>query len=704
MKRTKSVIIIIVLLILCGCSKKAEFNMEPPKAKKIKKELTNLGHTRIDEYFWLNDRNNPEVIKYLEDENKYTEGYLTSYKDTEKEIYDEIIGRIKQDDESVPYKLNGYFYYRKFEKGKEYPVYCRKKGDLKAKEEIILNVNDLAKGYKYFAVAGLSVSPNSNLLAYGVDTVSRRNYTIFVKDLTTGKTTKEISANTAGTAYWGNDNKTLIYSVKDETLRPFKVMRHTVGNDYNADIEVYNEKDNTFNTYLSKTKSQKYILIQCKSTMTTEYKYIDADNPTAPAKTVQPRERGLLYDVDHFGEDFYITTNLNALNFKLVKTPVAKSGKTNWKDVLPHRSDVLVEGIEIFKDYLVVNERKNGLNNLHVIKWSDNSDYYIQFDEPVYTVGLTSNYDFDAKTIRYSFESLKTPATETEFNLDTKLKKVLKQMEVLGGYKADDYVTERIYVPSRDGVKIPVSLVYKKGVKKDGTNPLFLYAYGSYGYSTDPSFDITIPSLLDRGFIYAIAHIRGGQEMGRSWYEDGKLLKKMNTFFDFIDCGEFLVKEKYTNHDKIVAAGGSAGGLLIGATVNLSPKTFKAVIAAVPFVDCVTTMLDESIPLTTAEYDEWGNPNIKEYYDYMLKYSPYDNVEKKEYPAMLVTTGLHDSQVQYWEPAKWVAKLRDMKTDKNILLLKTNMNAGHGGASGRLERYKETATEYAFFLSQLGIE
>lgn len=702
MKKTKIILTVLFVILLIGCNKKVEFNMEAPKAVKIQKELITQGHSRIDNYFWLNNREDPKVISYLEEENKYTKGYFSSYKDIEDKVYNEIISRIKQDDSSVPYLFNGYYYYTKYETGKEYPIYCRKKENLEAKEEIILDVNELAKGHSYFQVRGLTVSPNSNLIAYGVDTVSRRNYSIYVKDLSTNKITKEILANTDGTPYWGNDNKTIIYSIKDETLRPFKILRHNLGDNYKNDVEVYSEKDNTFNTYLSKTKSQKYIFIRCNSTLTSEYLYIDADNPTAPAKIIHTRERGLLYDVDHFENNFYIKTNQNATNFKLVKTPVNKTTKNNWVEVIPNREDVLLESIEIFSNYLVIEERKNGLNHIRVKKWDDTTDYYIEFDEPVYTVGLSVNRDFNTQVLRYRFESLKTPSTDIEFNLESKTKKMLKQTEVLGGYNAENYETERIFVKVRDGVEVPLSIIYKKGLKKDGKNPLLLYSYGSYGYSTDPGFNIAIPSLLDRGFVYVIAHIRGGQEMGRHWYEDGKLLKKKNTFYDFIDCAEYLIENKYTNREELAAMGGSAGGLLIGASINISPKSFKAVIAAVPFVDVVTTMLDDTIPLTTAEYDEWGNPNIKEYYDYMLSYSPYDNVEKKEYPAIFVTTGLHDSQVQYWEPAKWVAKLREMKTDKNILLLETNMTAGHGGASGRLQRYKEIARDYTFFISQVG--
>ncbi|MBZ0242584.1 MAG: S9 family peptidase, partial [Bacteroidales bacterium] len=539
--------------------------------------------------------------------------------------------------------------------------------------------------------------------AYSVDTVSRRQYTIYVKNLTTGEIYAQNIPNTSGNMAWGNDNKTLFYSVKDETLRPYKVMRHNIDKDYEQDVTVFTEDDPTFYAFVYKTKSRAYIMVGTVSTMSAEYRFVDANKPQNDFTMVQARQPDMLYGVDHYKNDFYIRTNLDAQNFRLMKTRVKKPGMDNWKEVIAHRPDVLLEDFEIFSDYLAVSERQKGLVNIRVMSWDKKNDYYLDFGEPVYTAYMSTNVDFETKTLRYGYTSLTTPNSVYDYDMAAKTRTLLKQQEVLGGYNPAEYVSERLYVPSHDGVMVPVSLVYKKGLQKNGKNPLVLYGYGSYGASMDVYFSSTRLSLLDRGFVWAIAHIRGGEELGRQWYEDGKLLNKKNTFHDFIACGDYLVKEKYTDSEHLFAMGGSAGGLLVGAVANMRPELWKGVIAAVPFVDVVTTMLDESIPLTTGEYDEWGNPNEKEYYDYILSYSPYDNVEAKNYPAMLVTTGLHDSQVQYWEPAKWVAKLRDMKTDNNTLLLKTNMDFGHGGASGRFERLKETALEYAFMMNELGM-
>ncbi len=675
----------------------------PPAAEKKPKELTIHGDTRVDNYYWLNKREDPKVIDYLVKENEYTEKVLGHTSELQKKLYDEIIGRIKQDDASVPYKDNGYYYYTRYEEGKEYPIHCRKKESLDAPEEIMLNVNEMAKGYSYYSVNGLSVSPDNKTLAYGVDTLSRRIYDIYFKDLATGNIYQQKIPNTTGGSVWANDNKTLYYSLKDETLRPYKVLMHKFGTEINNDKEIYTEADPTFNVFIDKSKSHKYIFIGSYSTLSTEIRFADADNPDAGFKVIHPREKDLEYSVDHYKDKFYIKTNYDAMNFRLMEVPVDNPAKENWKEVIAHRPDVLLEGMEIFRNYFVLQERTKGLTQLRIIKWDDRSEHYIDFGEPTYMAFTTANPDFDTDLLRYGYTSLTTPFSQYDYNMNTMEKVLLKRDEVLGDFNPDNYYSERIYADADDGTKIPISLVYRKGIEKNGDNPLLLYGYGSYGISTDASFSSVRLSLLDRGFIYAIAHVRGGQELGRQWYEDGKLLKKKNTFTDFINCAEYLVKEKYTSKEKIFGYGGSAGGLLIGAVANMRPDLFKGLMAAVPFVDVVTTMLDESIPLTTGEYDEWGNPNIKEYYDYILSYSPYDNVERKDYPAMLVTTGLHDSQVQYWEPAKWVAKLRDMKTDQNMLLLQTNMAAGHGGASGRFERYKRTALEYAFLLNLLGI-
>lgn len=676
---------------------------QPPQARQIPKELTTHGDTRVDKYYWLNERENPEVIAYLNAENEYTDKMLSHTENLQQELYQEIVGRIKQTDESVPYKDKGYWYYTRYEEGKEYPIFARKKGSLDAPEEVMLNANLRAEGQSYYAASGMDVSPNNRLLAFGEDTVSRRKYTLRFKDLQTGELLPDQIPNTTGSAVWANDNKTVYYTMKDPALRSFKIFKHTLGTPASQDQEVYHEADETFSTFVYKTKSDKYIIIGSGSTVSNEYRYLDADNPSGKFKVLQARERGLEYSVDHFGDKFYIVTNKDgASNFKLMQTPVNKTGKENWKEVIPRREDVLLEGIEIFKDYLVLQERKNGLTEIRVRKWNDpKTDYYIDFGEEAYTAYVDVNPDFDSQTLRFGYTSMTTPYSTYDYNMQTKEKDLLKQQEVLGDFDPNNYEAKRIYATATDGTKIPVSLVYRKGISLNGQNPTLLYGYGSYGNSMNPSFSSPRLSLLDRGFVFAIAHIRGGQEMGRQWYEQGKMLQKKNTFTDFIDAAEYLVEQNYTNPDKLFAQGGSAGGLLMGAVVNMRPDLFEGVLAAVPFVDVVTTMLDTSIPLTTGEFDEWGNPAEKQYYDYMLSYSPYDNVEAKDYPNMLVTTGLHDSQVQYWEPAKWVAKLREMKTDDNMLLLHTNMEAGHGGASGRFERYKETALQYAFLLNLL---
>lgn len=703
----------LIATLVTGCNMN-ETKISPPIAEKIPQELTENehGNTRIDNYFWMRltdeqkvaeqkDERTLKVIEYLEKENEYTQTVLGHTKELQEKLYEEIVGRIKQKDESVPYKENGYFYYRRYEEGKEYPIHCRKKDNLDNTEEIILDVNKLAEGKDYCKVRAISISPDNKLMAFGLDTVSRRQYDIYIKNLETGELLEDNIKNTLGSVVWANDNKTFFYVTKDETLRPNKIFKHKLGHSQEKDNLIYEEKDPTYISYVIKSKSNRFIEIVSLSTLSTEYRFLDANTPDAEFKVFEPRERGVEYSIYHFEDHFYIKTNLNAKNFQIMKTPVAKTGKENWKTVIEHREDVYLNDVDIFKEYLVLSERKNGLIEIRVIKWDDNSEFYIDFGEETYSVYTTTNLDFDTEILRYFYNSLTTPASTYEINLASKEKALLKQTEVLGGYNPDEYMAERHYATGRDGTKIPISLVYKKGLIRDGENPLLLYAYGSYGSSTDPNFNSHRLSLLDRGFVFAIAHVRGGQELGRQWYEDGKLLKKKNTFYDFIDCGIYLIEEDFTNSDMIFAYGGSAGGLLVGTVINMAPDLFKGAIAAVPFVDVISTMLDESIPLTTGEFDEWGNPKEKEYYDYMLSYSPYDNIEAKDYPALLVTTGFHDSQVQYWEPAKWVAKLRDMKTDDNLLMLHTNMSFGHGGASGRFERYKEIALVYAFMLDQI---
>ena len=679
--------------------------MKAPVAEKIRKALVTHGHKRIDNYFWLNERDNPKVIKYLEAENAYT-SYIM--KDTEKlreKIYNEIVGRIKQTDMSVPYFENGYYYYIRYEDGREYPIYCRKKENLDAAEEIILNVNEMAVGHEYYHVAGLAVSLNNQLLAFGVDTISRRLYTIYFKDLSTGKILDDKMINTTGTAAWSNDNNTVFYTIKDrQTLRSYKIMKHKLGSDSSHDRTVYEENDDTFSTYVYKTKSNKFIVISSSSTLSNEYRFADADYPGSEFVLFHPREKKLEYDIDHFEDKFYIRTNLDAINFRLMETPVRKTGKENWSEVIPHRDDVLIENFEVFKGHLVVDERIRGLTQLRIINMKNNNEHYIHFEEQAYTAWISVNPEFNTEILRFGYSSLTTPNSTFDYNMNTKDKKLMKQQEVVGDFKPEYYISERLFAPADDGTLIPVSLVYRKGLIKDGNNPLLLYGYGSYGHTTEATFSSERLSLLDRGFIYAIAHARGGQILGRKWYEDGKLLKKKNTFTDFNSCAEYLIRENYTDTDRLFATGASAGGLLIGAVINMKPELYKGVIASVPFVDVVTTMLDESIPLTTFEYDEWGNPNKKEYYEYMLSYSPYDNVRAVNYPAMLVTAGFYDSQVQYWEPAKWVAKLRHVKKDDNLLLLYTNMDTGHSGATGRFKQYRETALEYSFLLKLLRIK
>lgn len=681
--------------------------LQEPQAKRVPVKLEKHGDVRTDDFFWLNQREDSSVIDYLNEENAYREAMMKNTEALQADLYDEMVGRIKQDDSSVPYLLDGFYYYSRYNKGDQYPIFCRKKESLSAPEEVLLNVNDLAEGHAYYQVSSISVRPDSNMIAFGVDTVSRRIYTIHFKDLVTGEILSESIPNTSGSATWAEDNQTLFYSSKDsETLRQDRIHKHVLGTTADADVEVYFEEDDTFNTFVYKSKTKKYILIGSQSTLTTEYRYIPANLPDAEFQIIQPRTRGLEYSAAHYGDYWYIKTNHDeAKNFKLVRTSLEKSTVEYWEDVIPHRPDVLLEGIEIFNDFLVVDERKNGLNHLHIIRWDGSEDHYMQFYEETYTSYIGNNPQYDTEWLRFGYSSLTTPNSVMEYNMNTKESVVLKEQEVVGGYEKSEYHSERIWAEAQDGVLVPMSLIYRKDKKQAGGNPVLLYAYGSYGYTIDPSFSSTRLSLLDRGFVYAIAHIRGGEYLGREWYENGKLLQKKNTFTDFIACGKHLVKEAYTTPEHLYAMGGSAGGLLMGAVVNLEPELFNGVIAAVPFVDVMTTMLDESIPLTTGEYDEWGNPNDKEYYDYMLSYSPYDNVTQLPYPAMLITTGLHDSQVQYWEPAKWIAKLRLNRTNPNRpLLMHCNMDTGHGGASGRFEAYKEVAMEYAFLLDLEGIQ
>ena len=669
--------------------------------------LEKFNDVRIDNYYWLNDPKNPEVIAYLNQENAYYDVMTANTKDFQKELFKEMKSRIKEDDQSVPYLYNGYFYLTRFETGQDYPIHTRKKGSLEANEEIMFNCNEMAMGQSYFNLGGVSVSPDNQFATFAVDKVSRRIYDIQIKNLTTGEILPDIIKNASGSSVWANDNKTIFYTKKDNiTLRSDKVYRHTIGTNPLNDELIFEEKDDTFDVFVYKEKSKKYIVIGSSSTLTNEFQILNADTPKEKFKIFQPRVRGLEYSISHFGNDFYILTNKDkATNFKLMKTPETATLKNNWVDVIPHREDVLIEDTEIFKDYLVVEERSNGLTQLRIMPWSGEGEYYLPFKSETYAAYTSTNVDFDTDILRYGYQSLGTPPSIIDFNMKTKTKDVKKELEVLGGkFDKNNYEEKRIWATAQDGTKIPISIIYRKGIKLDGKNPVLQYAYGSYGHSTDATFSSTRLSLLDRGFVFAIAHIRGGEDLGRPWYENGKLLKKKNTFTDFVDCSKFLIEQKYTSPKHLYAEGGSAGGLLMGVIVNIAPELYNGVIAQVPFVDVMTTMLDDSIPLTTGEYDEWGNPNKKEYYDYMRSYSPYDNVVAQKYPNMLITTGLHDSQVQYWEPAKWVAKLRTLKVDNNLLLLNTDMDAGHGGASGRFEALKEVAKEFSFLLDLEGIQ
>ena len=675
--------------------------MKQPLAKKIAKKLTKHNHNRIDNYYWLNDRENPEVIDYLNNENAYTKSVMQNTEKLQTEIYNEIVGRIKQTDISVPYNLNGYSYYTKFKKGKEYPIFCRNSIKKDSGEEVFLDGNKMAEGTSFFQIGDWEFSPNNKILAYSSDTVSRRKYDIYFKDTETGKPIDEVISNTTGTVVWANDNLTVYYEVKDKTLRSYRIYKHIIGSAVDSDVLVYEEKDSTFDVEVYKTKSESYIVISSESTLSTECRILEANKPDGKFRIFQTRLPEMEYSIDHQNGRFLILTNNKAINFRLMEVEEKNTNIDNWKEIIPARADIMIEEVDVFSDFYVVTERKNGLPKFRIFNTVNNSDSYLNFDEDDYYVETTTNPEYNSQKFRYRYTSLKTPLTVYDFDMINRKQKLLKRQEVIGGYDPNNYITERKYALSRDSVKVPISIVYKKGFKIDGKAPLLLYGYGSYGYSIESIFKSSRLSLLDRGFAYAIAHIRGGEELGREWYEDGKMLNKKNTFFDFIDCGEYLVSEKYTSYNTMFALGGSAGGLLVGAVVNYRPDLFKGVIAAVPFVDVVTTMLDESIPLTTSEYDEWGNPNEKEYYEYMYSYSPYDQVKKMDYPALLITTGLHDSQVQYWEPAKWVAKLREMKTNNNTLLLKTNMDFGHGGASGRFEQHKETALEYTFMLMLL---
>jgi oligopeptidase B len=711
----------LILLNFAGCKEETSkedkmIKGKEPLAEKVDHEIVTHGDKRIDPYFWMRlsdeqkesknpDEQTKKVIDYLNDENDYLNAQMAHTEKFQEKLYHEIVNRIPQRDESVPVVKNGYEYAVRYEEGEDYALHVRKSIDSKSTEEVLLNIPELAKDHAYYALASKKVSPNNKRMVYGVDTVSRRQYTLYVKDLETGKLLTDVIPNTTGSAVWANDNETIFYTRKDSiTLRACQIFKHKLGTNPEDDELVFEEKDETFSAYVFKSKSQDFIFIGSYQTISSEVLYIKADQPDDDFKVIIPRERNHEYDVDHYGDDFYITTNKNALNFKLVKAPIQNPSYDNWTEVIPHRNDVFLENIELFRNFLVVEERKDGLTHLRVMPWEEaKEDYYIAFNDPTYMSYIGQNPEFNTDILRFGYSSLTTPHSIYDYNMVNKEKDLKKQTKVLDdNFSPENYKSERLYAVARDGAKVPISIVYKKGFQKDGKAPLLLYGYGSYGNSIDPYFSSVRLSLLDRGFAFAIAHIRGGQEMGRAWYEDGKLLKKKNTFYDFIDCAEYLIDENYTAPQNLFAQGGSAGGLLVGAVMNMRPDLWKGVLAGVPFVDVVSTMLDETIPLTTGEFDEWGNPKNEEYYNYMLSYSPYDNIEEKAYPNLLITTGYWDSQVQYWEPAKWIAKLRDKRTNENKLFMYCNMDVGHGGASGRFEKYKEVALEYAFILDLAG--
>ncbi len=660
------------------------------------------GDSRVDNYFWLRERENPQVIGYLEAENAYTEQALSAFKGLQDGLVDEMKARIQPDEESAPYKRGEFFYYTRYVEGSDYPIYARKKGALDAPEQVLLDVNELAGDAEYFAVNGFSVSPDDGVAAYAVDTVGRRHYDLYFLDIESGELLADKIVDTTGSFEWANDSKTILYGKQEPvTLRPYRIMRHKLGRA--DDSLVYEEADETNYLYLSKSISSKFIYLTSSQTLSTEVRFVPADSPADAPELFLPREEDHKYYVTDGIDRFYVISNDDAKNFRLVEAPLENTSKGMWKEVLPHRENSLLEGVDVFRDYLVVTIVEEGLTQLEVVGRNSGLTKRIDFDEEVYAAASDDNYEFDTNIFRYSYESLSTPESIYDYNMETEAHQLIKERAVLGGFDRNDYKTERLFATSRDGTRVPVSVVYRKGLEKNGKNPLLQYGYGSYGYSTYPYFNSNRLSLLDRGFVFAIAHVRGGSEMGREWYYDGRQLKKKNTFTDFVDVSKFLIDQGYTSPEHLYAYGGSAGGLLMGAVLNMAPELFEGVHAAVPFVDVVTTMLDEDIPLTSGEWDEWGNPNDKEYYDYMLSYSPYDNVRKIDYPNILVTTGLHDSAVQYWEPAKWVAKLREYKTDDNLLIMKTDLSAGHSGTTGRFRRLDDTALSYAFFLGLEGI-
>ena len=713
-------IIIIIMILYYFRSQIEQLDMKPPIANKQPHKTFVHDHERVDNYHWIRlsddqksakniegwpDDQTIQVVEYINKENDYTNNKLKHTEKLQKKLYSEIVGRIKKDDSSVPYYENGYWYYTRYEKGKEYPFYCRKKDSLENKEELLIDVNQWAEGHDYFSLRNLSVSPNNKLLAFSIDTLSRRIYTVKIKNLETGALLTDEIHGTQGPVAWANDNSTFFYTLKNKiTLLSEDIARHSLGTSQSEDDIVFTEKDDSFYIGVYRSKSNKYIIIYNSSTLASDYYILNANNPTGKFFQFSPREEEHEYSIEHYKDKFYIVTNWNAMNFRLMETSEKVTSKQNWKEVVPHRNDVFLSDIDVFSKYLVISERKDGLPQIRIINQNNGDEHYLDFGEEVYSAYTSVNLSFDTNLLRYQFSSLITPSSTYDYNMDSRKSILLKQSEVVGGYDSNKYQSERLYATARDGKRVPISIVYKKGFKKNGKSNLLLYAYGSYGSTIDPSFNSNRLSLLDRGFVYAIAHIRGSQTYGREWYEDGKMFNKLNTFNDFIDCSKFLIQKKYTDPDHLFAMGGSAGGLLMGAVVNMAPELYNGVVAAVPFVDVINTMMDPTIPLTSNEWDEWGDPRNKDEYEYMMKYSPYDNIVKADYPNMLVTAGYFDSQVQYWEPVKWVAKLREYKTGNNELYLYTNMDAGHGGKSGRFRRFKELALNYAFLIDLAGIK
>ena len=700
----------IILVLIAGClalmpvSCIRKIKAIPPVAKIEPKVDTMFGDIRTDNYYWLRQRGDSAVLAYLTAENEYTEAITRDTKGLQESLYKDMLSRIKETDLTVPYQKDDYFYYSRTVEGKQYKIYCRKKGSLDAEEEILLDLNALAEGLDYLDLGAYKVSPDHRTLAYSLDDDGSEEYALYFKNLATGEISKEKIENTYYQVEWANDNKTVFYATLDHIKRPDKLYRHRVGADPSGDALIFEEKDEAFNVEPRKTKDGKFLLVHIGSNVASEVYYLDADRPDGEFRLLKARQKETEYTVYHHGGYFYISTNDGAVNFKVMRVSDRNPARNAWKTAIPYADSVKIDGLEMFKDYMVVYERINGLKQIHVRGFKDETEYYIEFPEPVYTTYRDDNPEFDSEVLRFSYTSLVTPESVYDYNLKDKTRELRKQEEVLGGYDPQQYQSERIFAEASDGVMVPISIVYKKGMKKNGANPTWLYGYGSYGISSNPYFSSNRLPLLDHGFIYAIAHIRGGGDMGRQWYEDGKYIKKKNTFTDFIACAEHLITQEYTNSEKLIISGGSAGGLLIGAVVNMRPDLFRTAIAGVPFVDVVNTMLDPTIPLTVTEYEEWGNPNIEEYYFYMKSYSPYDNVEAKTYPNLLITAGLNDPRVQYWEPAKWAAKLRAMKTDDNLLILKTNMGAGHGGHSGRYDYLKDVAFYYAFALKTLGMD